>query len=157
VFLPIFFAFSYPILEFPLPAARSMGGMPGSAFRTSPTERIRRRTDGPVLTLVEGTGGRSRTVSRDVRPAHPGQPDFMPDGIPGDAPDITVQDSEPWSPTVDRTSRGKASLDTDGMAPTGSGPNDERYLLLARIAEFLEVHAGEPVDAQPERRIRRIH
>ena len=156
MFLPIFFAFSYPVLRFPLPATRNMDDMPGSTFRTSPTERRRRRTDGPVLTLVEGTGGRSRTTSRDVRPAHPGQPDFMPDGIPSDARDTAVQDSEPWSPPVDRTSRGNASLDTDGMAPTGSGPIDERYRLLARIAEFLEAHAGEPVDAEPARQIRRI-
>jgi hypothetical protein len=80
----------------------------------------------------------------------------MPDGIPSDARDTAVQDSEPWSPPVGRTSRGNASLDTDGMASTGSGPFDERYLLLARIAEFLEAHADEHVDAEPALEIRRI-
>jgi hypothetical protein len=80
----------------------------------------------------------------------------MPDGIPSDARGTAVHDSEPWSPPVDRTSRGNASLDTDGMASTGSGPIDERYLLLARIAEFLEAHADEPVDAGPTHQIRRL-
>ena len=155
MFLPIFFAFSYPVLLFPLPVTRSMDDMPGSNFRTSPTERSRRRTDGPALTLVQGTGGRSRTASRDVRPVHPGQPGFTPDGIPSDARDTAVQDSEPWSPPVDRTSRGNASLDTGGMASTGSGPIDQRYALLARIAEFLDAH-GDDVDAEPARQMRHL-
>jgi hypothetical protein len=133
-----------------------MDDMPGSTFRTSHTERTRRRTDGPALTLVEGTGGRSRTTSRDIRPAHPAQPGFMPDGIPSNARDTAVQDSEPWSPPVDRTSRGNASLDIDGMASTGSGPIDERYRLLAHIAEFLETTADDRVGAESAREIRLI-
>jgi hypothetical protein len=148
VLLPIFFVFSYSFLVFPLQATRSMGDMPGSTFRTSRTERFRRRTDGPALTLVRGAGGSFFTTSRDLGPVHPGQPGFTPDGVPSDARFTAVQDSEPGSPPIDRTSRGNASLDTEGTASTGSGPIDHRYLLLDRVAEFLEAYADDQVDTE---------
>ncbi|HEY4928926.1 MAG TPA: hypothetical protein VIH95_07220 [Acidimicrobiales bacterium] len=122
--------------------------MPENTFRTSRTERTRRRTDGPVLALVRGTGGSFRTTSRDVRPVHPAQPGFTPDGVPSDARFSAVHDSEPGSPPVDRTSRGNASLDTDGAASTGSGPIEHRHLVLDRMAEFLDAHAGAEFDTE---------
>ena len=87
-----------------------MGDMPGSTFHASRTEHLRRRTDGPALTLVRGTGGGSRTLTRDVRPAHPAQPGFMPDGILSGARGSVVQVSEPGSPPVEHLSRGNATL-----------------------------------------------
>ena len=53
----MFFWFSYANLRFPLTATSTMGDMPGSTFHASRTERLRRRTDGPALTLVRDTGG----------------------------------------------------------------------------------------------------
>ena len=120
-----------------------MGDMQGSTFHASRTVRLRRRTDGPALTLVRGTGGGSRTPTRDVRPAHPAQPGFTTDGIPSDARGTAVQDSEPGSPPVDHLSKGNTTLDTDGKASTGSGPIDLRDPVLDRIAQFLEAHAGD--------------
>ena len=131
-----------------------MGDMPGSTFRTSRTERIRRRTDGPALTLIRGAGGSFFTTSRDLGPVHPGQQGFTPDGVPSDARLTAVQDSEPGSPPIDRTSRGNASLDTDGTASTGSGPIDHRYLVLGRIAEFLDAHAGDEFDTEATAEVR---
>ena len=123
-----------------------MEDMPGSTFRTSRTERSRRRTDGPALTLIRGAGCSFPTTSRELGPVHPGQPGFTADGVPSDARFTAVQDSEPGSPPVDRTSRGNASPDTDGTASTGSGPIDHRYLVLDRMAEFLGAHAGVELD-----------
>ena len=124
-----------------------MGDMPGAHSAPVATERIRRRTDGPALALIRGAGGSFSTTSRELGPVHPAQPGFTPDGVPSDARITAVQDSEPGSPPVDRTSRGNASLDTDGTASTGSGPIDHRYLVLDRIAEFLEAHAGDESDS----------
>gem|GEM_PF-7002063 len=45
------------------------------------------------------------------------------------------------------TSRGSTSLDSDRMASAGSGPIDHRGLVLDRIAEFLEAHAGDDATA----------
>ena len=124
-----------------------MGDMPGSTFRTSRTERLRRHADGPVLTVIDGTGGRSRTPSRGTRPAHPAQVGFTPDGIPGDTRVSAVQASEPGPSPLRSTSRGSTSLDSDGMTSTGSGPIDHRGPVLDRIAEFLEAHAGDDATA----------
>jgi hypothetical protein len=114
-----------------------MGDMPGSTFHASRTERLRRRTGGPALTLVRGTGG-SHTPTRDVRPAHPAQPGFTPDDIPSDARGTAVQDSEPGSPTVEHLSRGNAALDIDGRASTGSGPINLRNPDLVRLVRLLQ-------------------
>ncbi|HEX7443816.1 MAG TPA: hypothetical protein VF320_08015 [Acidimicrobiales bacterium] len=121
--------------------------MPGSTFRTSRTERLRRHADGPVLTLIQGTGGGSRTPSREPRPAHPAQEGFTPDGNRGDAPDPAVQASEPGPSPLRSTSRGSTSPDSDRMTSTGSGPIDHRGPVLDRIAEFLEAHAGDDATA----------
>ena len=155
VLLPIFFAFSYPLLGFPLRTTRTMGDMPGSTFRTSRTERLRRHADGLVLTVIQGSGGRSGTPSREPRPAHPGQEGFTPDGDRGDAPDSAVQASEPGPSPSRSTSRGSTSPDSDRMTSTGSGPIDHRGLVLDRIAEFLEAHAGDDSTA-PSARLRQI-
>jgi hypothetical protein len=119
-----------------------MGDMPGSTFHACRTERLRRSTDGPALTLVRGTGGGSRTPTRDVRPAHPAQPGFMPDGIPDDARGSAVQVSEPGSPPVEHLSRGN-TLDIDGRASTGSGPIDLPNPDLGRLVRLLEAHADD--------------
>ncbi len=121
-----------------------MGDMPGSTFRTSRTERRRRRTDGPALRLVVGTGGTSRTPTGDARPAHPAQEGFTPDGIPSDARYTAVRISEPGPAPSHRTSRGNAGLDSAGRAASGSGPIDRRAELIELIAGFLEDHAGDP-------------
>ena len=125
-----------------------MGDMPGSTFRTSRTERRRRHADGPVLTLIPGTRGRSGTPSCETRPAHPAQEGFTPDGIRGDARDTAVQASEPGTSPLRSTSRGSTSLDSDRMTSTGSGPIDPRGPVLERIAEFLEANAGGGATAQ---------
>jgi len=124
-----------------------MGDMPGSTFRTSRTERLRRHADGPDLTLIQGTGGRSRTPSREPRPAHPAQEGFTPGGHRGDAPVPAVQASEPGPSPLRSTSRGSTSPDSDRMTSTGSGPIDHRGAVLDRIAEFLEAHAGDDATA----------
>jgi hypothetical protein len=117
--------------------------MPGSTFRTSPDQRLRRRTDGPALRLVVGTGTNSRTTSRDTRPAHPAQEGFTPDGIPSHQRDTAVQVSEPGPAPSRRTSRGNATLDSEGRAASGSGPIDRRAELIGLIAGFLDDHAGD--------------
>jgi len=127
-----------------------MGDMPGSSFHASRTHRRTRRSDGPALTLIQGTGGRSRTTTTGAaRPAHPAQEGFTPDGIPSSTRVAAVQDSEPGSSPSRSTSRGNTTLDTDGTASPGSGPNDHRGLLLDRIAEFLEAHAGADLEQGP--------
>jgi len=118
-----------------------MGDMPGTAFHASRTERLRRRTDGAALTLVLGTGGGSPTPTPDVRPAHPAQPGFIPDGIAVDARGTAVQDSEPGSPPVEHLSRGNATLDIDGRASTGSGPINLRNPDLIRLLQLLQALA----------------
>jgi len=118
-----------------------MGDMPGSTFHASRTERLRRRTDGPALTLVRDTGGGSCTSTRDVRPAHPAQPGFIPDGVPSDARGTAVQDSEPGSPSAEHLSRGTATLDIDGRASTGSGPINVWNPDLIRLVRLLEALA----------------
>ena len=156
VLLPIFFAFSYPLLGFPLRATSNMGDMQGSTFRTSPTERRRRRTDGPALTLIVGTGSVSHTSIRDARPTHPAQEGFTPDGVPSDSRGSAVQVSEPGSSPLAIPSRGNATLDSAGLTSTGSGPNEHRGMLLHLIAEFLEVHAGDDGDSDPVTEVRLI-
>ena len=120
-----------------------MGCMPGSTFRTSPTTRLRRRTDGPALTLVRGEAAISRTTIGDTRPVHPAQEGFTPDGIPSHARGTVVQDSEPGPSPSHRTSRGNATLDSEGRAASGSGPIDRRGQIIELIAGFLEEHAGD--------------
>jgi hypothetical protein len=120
-----------------------MGDMPGSTFHASRTERLRRRSDGPALTLVRDTGGGSGTPIRDVRPAHPGQPGFTADGVPSDTRGTAVQDSEPGSPPVEHLSRGSATLDIDGRASTGSGPINLRDPDLVRLVRLLEALTGD--------------
>jgi len=154
VLLPIFFAFSYPLLGFPLRATRNMGDMQGSTFRTSPTDRRHRRADGPALTLIVGTGSAPRTSIRDARPTHPAQEGLTPDGVPGDTRGSDVQVSEPVSSSPGNPSRGNTTLDTAGLTSTGSGPNDHRGMLLHRIAEFLEVHAGDDRYSAPVTEVR---
>jgi hypothetical protein len=146
VLLPNFFAFSYPFLGFLLPTTRNMGDMQGNPFRASPTERLRRRTDGPALTLIVDPIGVSRTSIRDARPPHPAREGFTPDGITSDTWGSAVHSSEPGSSPFASMSRGNTTLDTEGSTSTGSGPNDHRGLLLHLVAEFLEAHAGDDID-----------
>ena len=120
-----------------------MGDMHGNTFRTSPSGRQRRRTDGPALTLVMGGGGVSPTTSGDARPTHPAQEGFTPDGIPSGSRGTAVRISEPGPAPSHRTSRGNATLDSAGRAASGSGPIDRRAELIGLIAEFLDEHAGE--------------
>ena len=133
-----------------------MGDMQGSTFRTSPTERLRRRTGGPALTLMMGTGTASRTPIRDARPTHPAQQGFTPDGFPSDSRGSAVQVSEPGSSPLATPSRGNTTLDTAGLTSTGSGPNEHRGMLLHLIAEFFEVHAGDDGDSDPVTEVRLI-
>jgi len=154
--LPIFFAFSYSLLGFPLRATRNMGDMQASNFRTSPTERRRRRIDGPDLTLIVGTGSAPRTSICDARPTHPAHQGFTPDGIPSDSRGSAVQVSEPGSSPLANPSRGNATLGAAGLTSTGSGPSDHRGMLLHRIAEFLEVHAGHDRHSAPVTEVRLI-
>ena len=156
VLLLIFFAFSYLILEFPLRATRNIGDMQRSTFRTSPNERLRRRNHGPALTLIVGIAGVPCTSIREARPTHPGQVGFTPDGIPSDSPGSTVHLSEPGSSSPANPSRGNTTLDSAGLTSTGSGPNDHRAMLLHRIAEFLEVHAGDDRYSAPVTEVRLI-
>ena len=142
-----FFAFSYLVLAFFLRATRTMGDMQRTTFRTSPTERLRRRIDGPALTMILGTGGASRTSVGGDRPPHPAQDGFTPDGVPGDSRDFTVHDSEPGPSPVAISSRGSATLDRAEVTSTGSGPNGQRGQTLQLIAEFLEQHVGSDRNA----------
>jgi hypothetical protein len=154
VLLLIFFAFSYPILGFPLWATRNMGDMQRSTFRTSPNERLRRRHDSPALTLIVGTAGVHCANIREARPTHPGQEGFTPDGIPSDSPGSAVHVSEPGSSPFITRSRGNTALDTDGLTSTGSGPNDDRGMLLRLTDEFRELQAGDDIDTAPDTGIR---
>ena len=154
ILLLIFFAFSYLILEFPLWATRNMGDMQRSTFRTSPNERLRRRNDGPALTLIVGIAGVACTSIREARPTHPGQEGFIPDGIPSDSPGSTVHVSEPGSSPFITRSRGNTALGTDGLTSTGSGPNDDRGMLIHLPAEFRELQAVADIDTGPGSEIR---
>ena len=133
-----------------------MGDMPGSNFHTSPTERLRRRNEGPALTLIMGTSGVSRTSNRDARPTHPAQEGFTPDGVPSDSRGSAAQVSEPGSSPHANPSRGNTTLDTVGLTSTGSGPNNHRGMLLHLIAEFLEGHAGDEDDSAQFPEVRHI-
>ena len=132
-----------------------MEDMQRSTFRTSPIERGRRRTAGPTLTLVADASD-SATTSRDVPAWHPASEEFTPDGSPEATHLRLVQDSEPGTPTLRSTSRGSASPDSEGTASPGSGPIHERWLLIERIAQFLEATAGDPSVERPDTRIRQI-
>ena len=125
-----------------------MEDMTGSTFTRSPIERGRRRSTGPALTLVVGTGG-APSIERDTPPWHPAHEGFTPDGAAGHGPARTVRDSEPGSPTLRSTSRGSASPDRLGVASPGSGPIDQRGMLIEHLARFLEEHAGEGVSDDP--------
>jgi len=120
-----------------------MGYMQGTTFRTSPTDRMRRRTDGPTLTLIRGADNGSRTSIRDDRPSHPAQDGFTPDGLPSDSRDSAVHDSEPGPSPFTTSSRGSSTLDQVKVTSTGSGPINYRGQLLQLVAEFLEQHAGD--------------
>lgn len=131
VLLWIFFTFFYPALQFPLPTPDTMGDMSGSTFRTSHAMARARRTDGPVLSLIHGTGGRSHPTAGDALPSHarashPGHVGFTPDGVPSDVRVTTVHHSEPVSPNSDGLSPRPATADFGGEAATGSGPIDGR-------------------------------
>jgi hypothetical protein len=154
VLLLIFFAFSYPILGFLLRANYNMGDMQRSTFRTSPNQRLRRRTDGPALILIVGSAGVPCTSIRDARPTHPGQEDFTPDGIPSDSPGSAVHNCEPGSSPFASRSRGNTALDTDGLTSSGSVPNDDRGMSLHLTAQFCELHASNDIDAAPDTEIR---
>jgi len=129
--------------------------MTGRTFTTSPPGRRRRRTDGPSLTLIQGAGGPSRTNTGDVRPVHPAQDGFTPDGVPSDARGRAVRVSGPWSSPFVPPSRGSASLDTEGVATTGSGPRIDRGALLDLMDDVLGAAVGD-TPAGPDRRIRSI-
>ncbi len=132
-----------------------MEDMQRSTFHTSTIERDRRRSDGPVLTLVLGDAS-SATTPQKVPDWHPASEDFTPDDWPGTARLHLVRDSEPGSPTLRSTSRGSATPDSEGMAAPGSGPIATRDQLLERIARFLDATAGDPAEVQPSDRIRQI-
>ena len=129
-----------------------MGHMPGSTFHTSRTARSRRRADGPVLTLLEGTGGSTGTTSR-VAPArhHPGFEGFTPDGRT-DEFGRAVQSSEPGAPTPFLTSRGNATPDSGVTAHPGSGPTISQEAFARLLETYLEATAGDvPADPSPAR------
>ena len=132
-----------------------MEDMQRSTFRTSPIERGRRHTAGPALTLVAGTAD-SATTSHDVPTWHPASEDFTPDGSSAPTRLRLVQDSEPGTPALRSMSRGSASPDSDGMASPGSGPIPHRWLLIERLAQFLEETAGDPSPHRSDTRIRQI-
>ena len=153
--LPIFFAFSYAFLARLLRGSSTMVSMPESTFRTSRTEQSRRRTDGPTLTLVRGTGGASGTRSRATPRAHPASEGFTPDGGTTPVMGPAVQSSEPDASTPSRTSRGRASSDSGRTTHSGSGPHAPRpgdsgeQALIRRLADYLEATSGEPT-ADPD-------
>lgn len=129
--------------------------MSGSTFTTSPIGRRRRRTGGPALSLIEGSGGPSRTRGRDARPVHPAQAGFTPDGVPSDARRRAVQASGPWSSPVLMTSRGSTSPDVDGVATTGSGPTLDRGVVLDALADVLASTDGD-APTGPDRHLRAL-
>ena len=132
-----------------------MVSMPTSTFRTSRTEQSRRRTDGPTLTLVRGTGGAAGTRSRGAHRAHPASEGFTPDGGTTPVMGPAVQSSEPDASTPSRTSRGRASSDSGSATHSGSGPHAPRpgdtgeQALIRRLADYLEATSGEPT-ADPD-------
>jgi hypothetical protein len=124
-----------------------MEDMQGNAFRTSRTDRDRRRTDGPVLTLVVG-GADAPPPSRVAPRAHPAFEGFTPDGEPGDHARSAVHASGPGSTPVRRPSRGSTSPDNGGTAHSGPGPNVPQAELVRRIADHLaELDARHEADA----------
>jgi hypothetical protein len=130
--------------------------MHGTNFRTSQIGRLRRRTDGPTLTLIWGRRGDTRIDKGDDRPTHPAQKGFTPDGLPGDARGSAVHGSEPVSPAMVSTSSGLSRFATAGLPSPGSGPNDLRGRRLDSIAEFLDRHAGDDSVAGEVNNIRLI-
>ena len=108
-----------PYLGFALGATRNMGYAQGRTFRTSPNERLHRRTDGPALTLIAGTAGGPRTSIRDAWPTHPGQEGFTPDGLPSDCRVCAVHSSEPRSSPFATRPRGNTTHDTERLTSTG--------------------------------------
>jgi hypothetical protein len=124
-----------------------MEDMNGSAFRTSRTERDRRRSAGPVLTLVRGGAADAPAPSSAAHRAHPAFEGFTPDGVPGPAPRHAVHASGPESSTGRRPSRGSASPDDDGPARSGPGPHVPQAELVRLLADHLaRVDAHRAVD-----------
>lgn len=122
--------------------------MHGNAFRTSRTERDRRRAAGPVLTLVRGGADDLPGPSRVLPRAHPAFEGFTPDGDRGLAPHGAVHASGPGSSTVGRTSRGSASPDVGRTAHSGPGPHVPQAELVRRIADHLaEVDAERAAES----------
>ncbi len=112
-----------------------MEDMHGSTFRTSRTERTRRRAGGPVLTLVRGDAPCAPT--RVAPRAHPAFEGFTPDGRAGDPARTAVHRSGPEATTDRTTSRGSASPDVRGTAHSGPGPHVPQAELVRRIADHL--------------------
>jgi len=127
-----------------------MVSMPESTFRTSRTEQSRRRTGGPTLTLVRGTGGAPGTRSCGADRTHPACEGFTPDGGTTPATGPAVQSSEPDASTPSRTSRGRASSDSGRTTHSGSGPHAPQpgdsgeLALIRRLSDHLEATSGEP-------------
>ena len=149
--LPIFFLFSYPFLEFALGATGTMVSMQGSAFQINQTEQSRRRTNGPTLTLIYGSGGSDTATPRPLVPrvaerAHPGFEGFTPNGTTPGAPGPAIQVSEPESPSSCSTSRGNATPDNESATHSGSGPIMSSWQFAELAARYLDATAGDSVD-----------
>jgi len=114
-----------------------MEDMHGSAFRTSRSDRGRRRADGPVLTLVAGGSGDAPAPSRVATRGHPAFEGFTPDGGTGGPARTAVHRSGPGSSPVRRPSRGSTSPDVGGAAHSGPGPHVSQAELVRRIADHL--------------------
>ena len=121
----------------PLRRGPHHGDMHGNAFRTSRSDRRRRRADGPALTLVADPAVDAPAPSRVVARSHPAFEGFTPDGIPGDRTRSAVHRSGPGSPSVRRPSRGSASPDVGAAAHSGPGPHVPQAELVRRIADHL--------------------
>jgi len=129
-----------------------MEHMPGSTFHTSRTERSRRRTDGPTLTLLEGTGGSPGTTSRVAPRHHPGYEGFTPVGRSAPRVGRAVQSSEPGAPAPFLTSRGTATPDSGEAAHPGSGPTISQEAFVRLLEAYLEAAAGDaPAETAPGR------
>ncbi len=128
-----------------------MEDMHGSTFRTSRTDRERRRADGPALTLVTGDADAAPTRPRVAPRTHPAFEGFTPDGDPGDTARTAVHSSGPESSPAGRASRGSTSPDVGGTAHSGPGPHVPQADLVRRIAGDLAAldarRAADPRDA----------
>jgi len=118
--------------------------MPGNTFRTSRSERSRRRADGPTLTLVRGTADSPGTSTGATRPAHPAIEGFTPVDLSAGPRRWVDRDSEPEANVPRGMSRGSTSPDSGRQTPSGSGPNFDQLAVVQLIADFLEATAGEP-------------